>query len=306
MRLFAENLRNSPLLKTWPEDEPLEAKMLTKAIEGAQKRVELHNFSIRKHVLQYDDVLNNQRLQIYALRRQILEAKGTRELALNYIGEVVTEAVDEFAPRNLPPTEWDLQGLYQRLNTIFPLEFFVKPDDFTFTRHDLMLDQVRAWAEQAYAMREEQLSTEIMREMERYFMLQVITRRWVEHLASMEYLREGIGLRGYGQIDPLVAYKQESSKVFADTLHAIRNDVVMFLFHAQVAPPQPRQVVRIAGDANSPMAAGRGGMGVQRLADEADAGTVDAGARSGKVGRNDPCPCGSGKKYKKCCYPKYG
>ncbi len=306
VRLFAENLRNSPLLKTWPEDEPLEAKMLTKAIEGAQKRVELHNFSIRKHVLQYDDVLNNQRLQIYTLRRQILEGKGTREIALNYIDEVVSEAVDEFAPRNLPPTEWDLHGLYQRLNTIFPLEFFVKPDDFTFTRHDLMLDQVRAWAEQAYAMREEQLGAELVREMERYFMLQVITRRWVEHLASMEYLREGIGLRGYGQIDPLVAYKQESSKVFADTLHAIRNDVVMFLFHAQVAPPQPRQVVRIAGDANSPMAGGRSGMGVQRLPDEAEAGTVSADAGSGKVGRNDPCPCGSGKKYKKCCYPKYG
>ncbi|MCS7209366.1 MAG: preprotein translocase subunit SecA, partial [Fimbriimonadales bacterium] len=154
VRLFGENLRNSPLLKTWPEDEPLEAKMLTKAIEGAQKRVELHNFSIRKHVLQYDDVLNNQRLQVYNLRRQILEGKGTRELALRYISEVVSEVVDEFAPRNLPPTEWDLLGLYQRLNTIFPLEFFVKPDDFTFTRHDLLLDQVCEWAEQAYLMRE--------------------------------------------------------------------------------------------------------------------------------------------------------
>ncbi len=307
VRLFAENLRNSPLLKTWPEDEPLEAKMLTKAIEGAQKRVELHNFSIRKHVLQYDDVLNNQRLQIYGLRRQILEGKGTRELALNYIDEVVSEVVDEFAPRNLPPTEWDLQGLYLRLNTIFPLEFFVKPDDFNFTRHDLLLDQVREWAEQAYAMREEQLGAELVREMERYFMLQVITRRWVEHLASMEYLREGIGLRGYGQIDPLVAYKQESSKVFADTLHAIRNDVVMFLFHAQVAPPQPRQVVRIAGEANSAMAGARGGLGVQRLADDAEMATASAGsAPTGKIGRNDPCPCGSGKKYKKCCYPKYG
>ncbi|MFN7017128.1 MAG: preprotein translocase subunit SecA, partial [Fimbriimonadales bacterium] len=306
IRLFAENLRNSPLLKTWPEDEPLEAKMLTKAIEGAQKRVELHNFSIRKHVLQYDDVLNNQRLQIYKLRRRVLFGEGTRELALNYIDEVVSEVVNEFAPRNLPPTEWDLHGLYQRLNTIFPLEFFVKPDDFAFTRHDLMLEQVREWAKQAYAMREEQLGAEVMRELERYFMLQVITRRWVEHLASMEYLREGIGLRGYGQIDPLVAYKQESAKVFADTLHAIRNDVVMFLFHAQVAPPQPRQVVRIAGDANSPMAGGHTRMGVQRLADDAETGAAGVSTGSGKVGRNDPCPCGSGKKYKKCCYPKYG
>ena len=120
----------------------------------------------------------------------------------------------------------------------------------------------------------------------------------------MEYLREGIGLRGYGQIDPLVAYKQESSKVFAETLQAIRNDVVMFLFHAQVAPLQPRQVVRIAGDANPAVA--RGGLGVQKLADGAEPLAESSALPPGKVGRNDPCPCGSGKKYKKCCYPKYG
>jgi preprotein translocase subunit SecA len=280
--------------------------MLTKAIEGAQKRVELHNFSIRKHVLQYDDVLNYQRQTVYRLRRQILEGVGTREVALEYIREVVADAVDEYAPRNLPPTEWDLPALYQRLNTIFPLEFFVKPDDFTFTRHEQLLDQVQEWAEQAYAMREEQLGADIVREMERYFMLQVITRRWVEHLATMEYLREGIGLRGYGQIDPLVAYKQESSKVFAETLQAIRNDVVMFLFHAQVAPLQPRQVVRIAGDANPAVAGVRGGMGVQKLTDGAEPLAESSALPPGKVGRNDPCPCGSGKKYKKCCYPKYG
>jgi preprotein translocase subunit SecA len=128
----------------------------------------------------------------------------------------------------------------------------------------------------------------------------------VEHLATMEYLREGIGLRGYGQIDPLVAYKQESAKVFAETLQAIRNDVVMFLFHAQVAPPQPRQVVRIAGDANPAVAGARGGMGVQKLTDGAEPLAESSALPPGKVGRNDPCPCGSGKKYKKCCYPKYG
>ncbi len=307
VRLFGENLRNSPLLKTWPEDEPLEAKMLTKAIENAQKRIELHHFSIRKHVLQYDDVLNKQRIQIYGLRRQILEGKDTRERALEFVRELVLDLVDEYAPRNLPPTEWDLQGLYQRLNSVFPLELFVKPDDFTFTRHDLLVEQVEEWAIQAYEMREEQLTPEMMRELERYFMLQVITRRWVEHLASMDYLREGIGLRGYGQIDPLVAYKQEASKIFADTLDAIRNDVVMFLFHAQVVPPQPRQVVRVGGDANSPMAM-RANAGIQRLSDEDGeiSQNVPAQTASGKVGRNDPCPCGSGKKYKKCCYPKYG
>ncbi len=306
VRLFGENLRNSPLLKTWPDDEPLEAKMLTRAIEGAQKRIELHHFSIRKHVLQYDDVLNKQRIQIYSLRRQILEGKDTREQATQFVLEMVRDVVDEYAPRNLPPTEWDMQGLYQRLNAIFPLELFVKPDDFAFTRHDHLVEQVEEWALQAYALREEQLTPEVMRELERYFMHQVITRRWVEHLASMDYLREGIGLRGYGQIDPLVAYKQEASKVFADTLDAMRNDVVMFLFHAQVVPPQPRQVVRVGGDTNSPMAM-RPSAGVQRIGDEEEASaTASAPTATGKVGRNDPCPCGSGKKYKKCCYPNYG
>jgi preprotein translocase subunit SecA len=303
IRLFGENLRNSPLLRTWPEDEPLEAKMLTRAIESAQKRVELHNFSIRKHVLQYDDVLNNQRLHIYRMRRQILEGHDLRETALEFARQVVTQVIDEFAPRNAPPTEWDLPGLYQRLNTIFPLEFFVKPPDFHFVRHDELVSRVQEWVEQAYELREQELTPDIMRELERYFMLQVITRKWVEHLASMDYLREGIGLRGYGQIDPLVAYKQEAAQIFAETLSSIRHDVVMFLFHAQVVPPQPRHVIRLdAPDRNPAVAGAAPARGIQRL-DEADGGTARA---SGKVGRNDPCPCGSGKKYKKCCYPKYG
>jgi preprotein translocase subunit SecA len=185
IRLFGENLRNSPLLRSWPEDEPLEAKMLSRAIESAQKRVELHNFSIRKHVLQYDDVLNNQRLHIYRMRRRILEGHDLRETALEFARQVVTEVIDEFAPRNAPPTEWDMQGLYQRLNMIFPLEFFVKPPDFHFVRRDELVSRVQEWVEQAYELREQELTPDIMRELERYFMLQVITRKWVEHLASM-------------------------------------------------------------------------------------------------------------------------
>ncbi len=303
IRLFGENLRNSPLLKGWPEDEPLEAKMLSRAIENAQKRVELHNFSMRKYVLQYDDVLNNQRQLIYRMRREILFGIDTREKALKFIREMLEEVINEYAPRNLPPTEWDMQGLYQRLNTIFPLEFYIKPDDFHFNRHDVMVEQILEWAEQAYQWREEQLTPEIMRELERYFMLQIITRRWVEHLASMDYLREGIGLRGYGQIDPLVAYKQEAAKVFAETLAGIRNDVVMALFHAQVVPQQPQTVVRIHdGSPNPATAAPAARPAVQRLNDDGEPVLQPAG----KVGRNDPCPCGSGKKYKKCCYPKYG
>ncbi|MCS7066254.1 MAG: SEC-C metal-binding domain-containing protein, partial [Fimbriimonadales bacterium] len=246
--------------------------------------------------------LNNQRLHIYRMRRRILEGQDLRETALEFARQLVKEIIDEFAPRNVPPTEWDMQGLYQRLNTLFPLEFFVKPHDFHFVRRDELVNQVQEWVQQAYEMREQELTPEVMRELERFFMLQVITRKWVEHLASMDYLREGIGLRGYGQIDPLVAYKQEAAQIFAETLHSIRHDVVMYLFHAQVVPPQPRQVIRLDTPDRNPAVAGQApARGIQRLD---DSGTPTR--TSGKVGRNDPCPCGSGKKYKKCCYPKYG
>jgi preprotein translocase subunit SecA len=276
--------------------------MLSRAIEGAQKRVELHNFSIRKHVLQYDDVLNNQRLHIYRMRRRVLEGHNVRETAIEFACQVVQEIIDEFAPRNVPPTEWDLQGLYQRLNTIFPLEFFVKPHDFHFVRYDELVERVQEWVQRAYEMREEELTPEVMHELARFFMLQVITRKWVEHLASMDYLREGIGLRGYGQIDPLVAYKQEAAQIFAETLNSIRRDVVWAIFHAQVVPPQPRQVIRLDAPDGNPAVA-QPARGIQRLEGEASA---DSKKTTAKLGRNDPCPCGSGKKYKKCCYPKYG
>jgi preprotein translocase subunit SecA len=316
VRIFGEGLKTNPFLRGWPEEEPLEHKMLSRAIENAQKRVELHNFAIRKHVLQYDDVLNNQRSFIYRQRRAILEGYDLRNTVVDYLSEVVEEAVETYASKAVPPSEWDIQGLYQQLNQVFPLETIATEEDLRAPRHDLLVEKLNEYAVQAYEQREQEMTPEIMREAERMFMLRTISRKWIEHLASMEYLREGIGLRGYAQVDPLVAYKREAGQVFEETLHSIRDEVLGWLFHFQVAPPPPRQMVRInPGGGNPAMPGGspvsRSGA-VQRMtassSETAETGTATAqleGTR-GKIGRNDPCPCGSGKKYKKCCYPKYG
>lgn len=328
IRLFGENLKNSPLLKGWPDEEPLEHKMLTRAIEGAQKRVEMHNFSIRKHVLQYDDVLNNQRSYIYSQRRRILEGHELKETVRNYLAQVVEDACDEFAPAGMPATEWDTEGLFNKLNEVFPLQEYTKPEELHFARQEQLVEVLNEFAFAAYDKREEEIGEDILREAERIFMLRAIDRKWIEHLASMEYLREGISLRGYGQIDPLVAYKREGGQVFEDTLESIRDDVLFWAFRFQVAPPEPRQMVRLDGAGNAPMGGGRSAGAVrklsetraQQLANRAagsaqtarEEGTVNGasaslnGSETGKLGRNDPCPCGSGKKYKKCCYPKYG
>lgn len=312
VRIFGEGLKTNPFLRGWPEEEPLEHKMLSKAIENAQKRVELHNFSIRKHVLQYDDVLNNQRTFIYRQRRAILEGYDLRNTVMDYLKEVVQETVDTYANKALPPSEWDIQGIYQQLNQLFPLEAIASEEDLHVARHDLLVEKLNEYSAKAYEMREQEMTPELMREAERNFMLRTITRKWIEHLASMEYLREGIGLRGYAQVDPLVAYKREAGQVFEETLHSMRDEVLGWLFNFRVAPPPPRQMVRMdSGGGNPSTPSGspvpRSGA-VQRMPINSTAqGSTSATTASvtGKVGRNDPCPCGSGKKYKKCCYPQY-
>ncbi|NUL82908.1 MAG: preprotein translocase subunit SecA [Armatimonadetes bacterium] len=305
IRLFGDKVSGNPLLRAWPEEEPLAAKILSKAVEGAQKRVELHNFAIRKHVLQYDDVLNNQRQVVYRQRRRILEGHDLRDTIVQYLDEVLEERVDEYLPPGVPPTEWDLDGLWNSLKMVFPIDEFGTLDEIRNPRRELVLDQIREWSEKAYQAKEEEFGIDDMREVERHYMLRLIDQKWIEHLASMEFLREGIGLRGYGQVDPLVAYKRESAQVFSDTLQSIRDEIVFIMFRIQRRePPKPR-IIRIDGPENNPASRGQGAGMMKRLP-EGEGQEAVAVAASNKPGRNDPCPCGSGKKYKKCCYPKYG
>jgi len=307
-RLFGD--KGHWALASWPEAEPLEAKLLTKAIERAQKKVEERNFGIRKHTLEYDDVMNVQRSVIYKQRREILEGTSLRETVLDHAYQLVEAACDSYLSSELPPDEWDYAGLLERVDQVIDLGGRValadlegkEPQDCA----DLLCDLVDA----IYADREamfEQAGADI-REVERQVTMHLIDQKWVEHLNAMEYLREGIHLRGYGQVDPLVAYKKESFELFEHLMQSIQDDMVNYMFHVVVRhQPQarPRQIIEpvpenededgIAAAARSREEAGGNG----RRAGNGRPAAPLAGGR--KIGRNEPCPCGSGKKYKHCC-----
>ncbi|MBC7339092.1 MAG: preprotein translocase subunit SecA [Firmicutes bacterium] len=305
-----------------PEDEAIDHPVISRAIERAQKRVEAHNFDIRRRVLQYDDVMNKQREIIYRQRRQVLEGADLREQILEMVREVVDEAVDTFVPERVHPEEWDLEGLAAHLAGRLGLQGL---DLEGRTRQDLR-DYLYGEAEALYGRIEQAVGPERMREFERLVLLRVVDYHWMEHLGAMDDLREGISLRAYAQKDPLIEYQLEAFEMFNGMIHSIRSQVVSILFRAgpeqlgvaarsdgsarpaggvtgaaAAAPGSGRQV---AGAVAVAARAGGGAAGPTGGAAPGAGGTraVPAGGNArGKVGRNDPCPCGSGKKYKKCC-----
>ncbi|MGQ9524651.1 MAG: preprotein translocase subunit SecA [Armatimonadota bacterium] len=272
---------------TWDESEPIEHGLLTRAIERAQKKVEENNFSIRKHVLEYDDVMNLQRKVIYDARRKVLEGADLRANILGYLRKIVDSEVQTHCGE-ARPEEWDLHGLYETLDQIFPLSLYAQPDDLKGRPQEELADWLYAIAEECYKAREHEITPEIMRQLERAVTLRVVDEKWVHHLQAMDYLREGINLRAYAQIDPLVAFKKEAFEYFEELIESIERDVVAWMFRVQVAP-QVRRTRYVGAGASGSTSDGTKGRVVS--------GRV-------KVGRNDPCPCGSGKKYKKCCLNK--
>ncbi len=317
------------------EEEPIEAKMLSKQIEGAQKKVEEQNFLIRKRVLEYDDVMNQQREIIYEYRDKILEGEDMSDTARDQLRQVVERMAEEYLEGDFPEN-WDLDGLYTQLEQMYPVG--IDFDDLD--RDDLdrvtLIDELRDDIVDAYGDREEELGDELMRALERFMLLQIIDERWREHLHDMDYLREGIHLRGFAQIDPLVAYKNEGFDMFTGLMNAIWEEFGRYIFVVEVeveaengaGAQQPQQswggtsntsstaAFSYAGgtaeDQPSALAAARAGgavpEGVQGAADMAaedmevplgpmEPRTVDERDR---IGRNDPCWCGSGKKFKKC------
>ncbi|MGQ9881936.1 MAG: SEC-C metal-binding domain-containing protein [Armatimonadota bacterium] len=288
----------------WEESESVDVKLLSRLIEKAQKKVEAYNFEIRKHVLEYDEVMNEQRRVIYNERRRILEGHPLTTTIHGFIREKVEDSVMMFTLQDTRQAEVDTEGLFlRRLEELFGIFRWITHDDLKTRSTDKLVGYLQEVALQAYAQREEELGSDLMRALERWVMLRVINDKWMEHLANMDYLREGIGLRGYAQQDPLVAYKKEAYEMFQQMLASIREDVVRWMYHVQVTPPQPQSNVQVtsmsgAGD----MASSDEGNGSARPVGRAvAAGTV---VKTQKVGRNDPCPCGSGKKYKKCCMNK--
>ncbi len=304
-RVFGDKT-NSPLLNTWQEDMAMPSKLLSKMIERTQKKMEAHYFEIRKHVLQYDDVMNVQREVIYGQRRQILEGVNLKATIQEYLHKTVTDSVNMYCPESVRPDEWDTATLYELMNEIFPLAIYAQPADLTGKTRDEIDQFLGAVVDKTYDDREQQLGSDLMRQVERHIALRAINNKWMEHLDAMDYLREGIGLRGYAQQDPLVAYKKEAYEMFGHLLSSVQDEICQMIYRVQVqAEPQPeynpyKNVQMFGGDIAPP--AGMDFDDTGFLERHSGSGSVAAPVHvAQRAGRNDPCPCGSGKKYKKCC-----
>ena len=285
------------------EDVPIESKMVSKAIESAQTKVEGHNFDIRKHLVEYDDVMNTHRDVIYQERAKILEKADLRSNILDMVREEITELVDLHAPER-HDDQWDLETLLADVGGIVKLPSSFTVRAFEELSHDEILEKLIAHAEEAYERREVEIGAEQMRTLERLLMLRTIDGLWVEHLTATDEMRQGIGLRAYGQSDPLVAYKREAHDMWGQLLANIRHQVTRAIYHVELSqrPPQraPAKGQATDGDgAREPaVAAAIATQSGSSLPGTAGRPVVAGKAR--KIGRNQPCPCGSGKKYKKC------
>ena len=268
----------------FPEDMPIEHRLVSKAIESAQKQVEAQNFEIRKNLLKYDDVMNKHREVIYDERNRLLEGDDFRNLVHQWIEDTVNSAVATFTNPQIFPEDWDLEGLFAYLSQVYPVGLSREDLEVEGLTVEGLADILIEDAERAYSEREEELGPETMRELERRVMLEVIDNKWREHLYELDYLEEGIGLRGIAGRDPLVEYQVEAFDMFQSMTEGIKEEFARYIFHAQVVEVEdrlPLQVVESSGGDEEPART------EQRHKD--------------KVGRNDPCPCGSGRKYKKCC-----
>ncbi|HEV8318720.1 MAG TPA: preprotein translocase subunit SecA [Vicinamibacterales bacterium] len=331
MRIFGSD-RISGLMQRLGMEEgvPIEHGMVSRAIERAQKQVEAQNFSVRKHLLEYDDVMNKQRESVYTLRREVLEGKvhitedelvDTRGHILALAEEILDEQIDRYAGKELDFEEWDLEALKREVSRVFGLEpAELQRLDLSDKSSDELGDTLWDAIKASYQAKEDVVGGELLRRVERDIMLQIVDAQWKDHLYSLDHLKEGIGLRGYGQRDPLVEYKKESFALFQDMKARIEEEMVRYLFHLRPVlndePVRPRPAARRAAPltmnnpATEPVPAFAG---ASRAAAPVMGGAAPKPARTGgddviktvrhegpKVGRNDPCPCGSGKKYKKC------
>jgi preprotein translocase subunit SecA len=284
MRIFGSD-RISGLMNRlgMEEDIPIENKIVTKAIENAQKRVEAHNFDIRKHLLEYDDVMNKQRKEIYSFRKELLQGDNLKDRIFSMIDEVVDEMISIYCSEDKHGEGWDLKGLSDAVYGIFSIVPNDTPSDSNSLREALSL-QIR----DAYERKESEIGSEMLRYIEKILLLQVVDSQWKDHLLAMDHLKEGIGLRGYGQRDPLAEYKKEAFEMFADLTGRMSTEVLSRLFKIQV---QKQETIRSEPVKQAQLNYNRG---------EATS-AVQTVRRGKKVGRNEPCPCGSGKKFKKCC-----
>jgi preprotein translocase subunit SecA len=297
MRHFATGMISTVMerLKV-PEDMPIEAKMVTNAIERAQSQVEGQNFEIRKNILKYDEVMNKQRQEVYNRRREILEGADLSERAREYVADVIEAIVATYASPEVLPEEWDWEGLDGAIAQLYPSKVVSK-----FDRQNANFEEVlESCPEEAldyYSRREGEIGAEPFRELERFVFLRVLDNKWREHLYEVDYLREGIGLRAYGQRDPLIEYQREAHDMFQAMESSIKEEFIRYMFHvgggAERQVEGPRRVAAIRPEVIA------GSVGAQPESGDGR-GTSTQQVRSEKIPRNAPCPCGSGRKYKKC------
>jgi preprotein translocase subunit SecA len=334
MRIFGgERVKALMFRLGMTEGVPIESGLISRRIENAQKSVEAQNFDARKHLLEYDDVMNKQRETIYGIRRSALEGKDQRDYVLGIAEDVARELVNTFCPREQHPDQWNTTQFLAEMNAQFGIDAKAAGADPGTLTHDALSEAAAEAVNTRYAEKETQFGADLMRLLERRIILDVVDSQWKDHLLSLDHLKEGIGLRGYGQKDPLVEFKKEAFTLFEDMMARIDNETVRYLFHIQVQQGEPPQQLeprpeppRPPRDARNAMAsaAARASSGdgepqhlpsVAREIERKQArqqrdlqyqtGPAQAEApkpvrAAAKVGRNDPCPCGSGKKYKKC------
>jgi preprotein translocase subunit SecA len=293
MRIFASE-KVSSIMQRLGMDEgvPIESRLISKRIEAAQKQVEGHNFTIRKHLLEYDDVMNQQRKTIYGLRKKFLEEADQKEFLLNLTEDVIADYLDTHCGAGLNPAEWNIDGLRHALLHQFGMDIHHEKISPRELNRDELQQAVFNKAKEKYEHKETLIGPEAMRLHERVILLNVLDSHWKDHLLAMDQLKEGIGLRGYGQRDPLVEYKKESFDTFQQMMNAIEEESLRYLFLLQ--PVEEKEKVR-------EMERRQKKQDLVLNSGEAAAETPRPIIRGPKIGRNDPCPCGSGKKYKKCC-----
>lgn len=297
-----------------PEDEPITARMVSRAIEGAQKKVEGHNFDIRKHLLDYDDVMNQQRSSIYGMRRKVLEGGADLEQIIkDMMGDVTSDILDTFVDERAKPEEWNLEGLNLALNQQFGVDADFK---HPVTSEDI-LERTKNIVMAQFEKQRNELGP-LFEQAQKMILLQAIDQKWKEHLQRIDHLRDGINLRAYAQKDPLIEYKKEAFATFEETNRLIKSDALEKLFKVQIRheyvqqAEQAQDVDEVGEEAleglmsRRPQRMSMSHESAQGFAGQA-APPAPAAARpqplqhqGPKVGRNDPCPCGSGKKYKKC------
>ena len=310
MRLFATGAIQMVMGKNWPDDEPIEARMVTKAIERAQNTVEQRNAEIRKNVLKYDEVMNEQRKVVYKRRDMVLDGSDLREETLQHLAAVVDASIKTFCQTEFVE-DWDVEGLHPDINTYWPTKFTPEQLKENVTTDELY-DQLMAEAVSHYEEREAELGVETMRDVERQVMLRIIDARWRDHLKEMDYLQDGIGLRAMGQKDPLTEWQREGYEMFGQLMSTIDDEYVKYVMHVQVVVEDESPAVRNV-TASGPEDPSSGSVGSTPAIAAVSAGAPEAAepeepvaqapvvkTEFDKTPRNAPCPCGSGKKFKQC------